>query len=118
MVGNITSLTGKGLRDWLIQRFSAVYLGVYTIIIVAYLLCHQPLEFTAWHDFMLSTWMRILSIIAVINLLLHSWIGLWTVGTDYIKALSLRLLFHAVVIMTLLIILVWSMAILWGVTWL
>lgn len=30
MVNNVTSLTGNGLKDWLIQRVTAVYFAVYS----------------------------------------------------------------------------------------
>lgn len=31
MVNNVTSLTGNGLKDWLIQRVTAVYFAAYLI---------------------------------------------------------------------------------------
>lgn len=36
MVTNVTSLTGNGLKDWLIQRVTAVYFAVYTIFIIGF----------------------------------------------------------------------------------
>ena len=45
MVSSITSLTGNGLKDWLIQRVSAVYFAVYSLFLFFYLFFHLPLQF-------------------------------------------------------------------------
>lgn len=37
MVNNVTSLTGNGLKDWLIQRVTAVYFAAYLIFIWIYI---------------------------------------------------------------------------------
>ena len=118
MVMNVTSLTGNGLRDWLIQRISALYLGLYAIVISIFLLHHAPSTYAQWQAFMLVPWMRVVSLIAVVNLLLHTWIGIWTVTTDYLKGLGVRLTVQMLVLFILLGIFLWSIAILWGVTWL
>ena len=36
MVTNVTSLTGNGLKDWLIQRVTAVYFAIYVLYLLAY----------------------------------------------------------------------------------
>lgn len=32
MVANVTSLTGNGLKDWLVQRVTAVYFAAYSFL--------------------------------------------------------------------------------------
>lgn len=49
MVNNVTSLTGNGLKDWLIQRVTAVYFAVYSFFIIGFLLLHPELGFAQWH---------------------------------------------------------------------
>lgn len=56
MVNNVTSLTGNGLKDWLIQRVTAVYFAVYSFFIMGFLLLHPELGFAQWHAFFLIPW--------------------------------------------------------------
>lgn len=49
MVNNVTSLTGNGLKDWLVQRVTAVYFAAYSFFIIGFLLLHPELGFAQWH---------------------------------------------------------------------
>jgi len=111
---NVTSLSGNGLRDWLIQRISAVIIAVYTIFILIYLILHPDLAYGEWQLLFSSNLVRIFSVLTLVSLLGHAWIGLWTISTDYLKASWLRLSFQLLVISTLLICVIWGIAILWG----
>ena len=113
MVGNVTSLTNNGLRDWLIQRITAVVLAVFSIFIMGYLIMHPQLEYAQWYSLFQPLWMRIFTLLALASLLLHAWIGIWTVTTDYLKSAVLRLFVQMLVLMTLLCCVVWGIVILW-----
>lgn len=114
MVENITSLTRSGLRDWFLQRLSAIILAVYTVFLLGFILWNQPIDYATWHELFSSRWMRIFSLLALISLLAHSWIGLWTISTDYLKCTCIRLSFQVVVMLTLFGCLIWGVLILWG----
>lgn len=103
-----------GLLDWLIQRSSAVIVGAYTIFIIIYLLVHQPnLTYLTWHALYARVWVRIFTVITVISVLWHAWIGLWTVFTDYVKPKMVRILLEIIVALLLLSYLFWLLDILW-----
>lgn len=114
MVTNVTSLTGNGLKDWLIQRVTAVYFAVYTIFIIGFLLSHPGLSFAQWHALFSNIVVQIASIIALFALTLHAWIGIWTVTTDYMKCTVLRVSVQMIVVLWLLSQFVWGLMILWG----
>lgn len=91
----------SGLRDWKIQRLTAVFLAFYVGYFV-YSLWMQPLNNrVAWQHFMHQPWMQIATILALVSLLWHAWIGLWTVATDYIKSSAVRCVFLSLVLLTL-----------------
>ena len=53
--------------------------------------------------------------------LVHAWIGMWTVSTDYLtvrlmgpKATGLRIVFQTGYVLVLFVYLVWGFRILWG----
>lgn len=114
MVSNITSLTNNGLRDWLVQRVTAIVLAVYTLTILIFLFSHAQLQYLSWYEFMSCTVMRIASTLAVISLLFHAWVGMWTISTDYMKCTVIRLSFQVFVIIALFAYLIWGVAIVWG----
>lgn len=115
MVSNITSLTGNGLRDWMVQRVSAVVVGAYAIFLIGYLLMNPGMQYAQWHGLFTNLAMRTASFLVLLSLLAHAWIGVWTVSTDYIKPTALRVVFQVLVILALLACLVWGIEILWGI---
>lgn len=114
MVTNITSLTGNGLRDWLIQRMTAVYLASYFIFVFVYLLMHTPLQYSQWQGLFQAPWFQIASVIAFLSFILHTWIGIWTVTTDYIKCTVIRLSAQCLIALFLLGQFIWALMIIWG----
>jgi len=114
MVSNVTSLTGNGLKDWLIQRVTAVYLAIYSgLFIVTWFTC-SPWNFAKWTALFQTPWFQITTAIALFAFLFHAWIGIWTVTTDYIKSTALRLTVQALVLFLLLSQLIAGFMMLWG----
>lgn len=109
-----TGLTGSGVRDWVIQRISAVILAVYTVVLLGWLACNGNADYAAWRGFMTSFPMKILSLLAILSLVTHSWVGMWTIFTDYVKLSGLRLLLQTAMILALFVYGFWSIAIFWG----
>ena len=114
MVGNVTSLTGKGLRDWLLQRMSAVVLAMYTLFLAGFIYTQPELNFQHWHQLFQHLWMQIASLLVVVSLAIHAWIGIWTVTTDYLKSTGVRILVQFVVFVMLFFYILWGIVILWG----
>ncbi len=114
MVTNVTSLTGNGLKDWLIQRVSAIYFAVYALVVLGFIIFNQPLEYGVWQTLGQCAWFKIASVIAGLSFVLHAWIGIWTVTTDYIKCTVIRLSVQLLVALALLAQFVWVVMILWG----
>lgn len=114
MVTNVTSLTGNGLKDWLIQRVTAVYFAVYSLFLFGFLFFHPHLAYLEWHTLFASVWFKIASLIALLAVSLHAWIGVWTVTTDYVKCTVLRLSVQLAVVTWLLGQFIWGLMIVWG----
>lgn len=113
-VKSATGLTGSGSRDWIVQRFGAVVLSIYTIVLLVFFLTHGNVSFIEWSAFMTSLPMRLLSIMAIIALAGHAWVGLWTVLTDYVKSGGLRLILQALMVAAILVYVFWGIMIFWG----
>lgn len=121
MVTAVTSLGRTGVFDFVMQRVSAVVLTVYALFILAFLLTTSELTYEVWSGLFSQLWMRIFSLLALISIAVHGWIGFWAVLTDYVtgrllgkKALTLRAIALAVYALVTLAFLVWGIEILWG----
>lgn len=115
MVGGVLSYSGNGLRDWLVQRISAVVIAVYVIVLVGFWFVHPQADYATWKAFMSYIPVRALSLLMLLSLIAHAWIGLWIVSTDYIKHASIRLFYQIGVILVLLGYLAWGIEIFWGI---
>ncbi len=114
MVTNVTSLTGNGLKDWLIQRVTALYFAVYSLYLLAFLIMHPQLEYSEWYALFHCGIFQVASVCALLMLTLHAWIGLWTVTTDYLKSTPVRLSVQVLVFLLLLAQFFWGLMIVWG----
>ncbi len=114
MVTDVTSLTGNGLKDWLIQRVTALYFAVYSLFLLGFVLLHPQLNYSEWQGLFHEMWFQIASIVALLTLSLHAWIGVWTVSTDYIKCTAIRLPLQLLVALLLLGQFLWGLMIVWG----
>ncbi len=121
MVDNATNFSRSGLRDWLIQRVTSIILGLYFLFILIFILCHTGMSFVVWSDLFSQTWFRVFSMLALLSMFCHAWIGIWTIITDYFtermqgsKALGIRLLLQGAFLLLLAVYLVWGTQIIWG----
>ncbi len=122
MVTNVTNFSRSGLFDWMAQRVSAVVLAAYFIFLLGYLVVHPGLTYTHWHALFEGTGMRIFSLLALVSVSVHAWVGMWTISTDYLTPMALgkcatavRFLFQAVCGVAMLTFFGWGVQILWGV---
>jgi succinate dehydrogenase / fumarate reductase, membrane anchor subunit len=102
-----------GLRDWLAQRVTAAIMALYTVIVGAILLKNAPFTYPAWKELFTQGWMRVATLLFVVSLAWHAWVGVRDILMDYIKPDGLRL---ALQVLTLLMIagyLGWTIQILW-----
>ena len=119
MVTSVTSFSRTGLSDWLIQRVTSLVLLAYFIVIGYQLL--GSVDYTAWRLLFDQTWMKVFTLLAALSLAAHSWIGLWSVFTDYLtermlgpKGNIIRLLSQLGASLALLGYVIWVVVIIWS----
>ncbi|MBK9160365.1 MAG: succinate dehydrogenase, hydrophobic membrane anchor protein [Nitrosomonadales bacterium] len=114
MVNRVVVGAHYGLRDWLIQRISAVVMALYGTALAGYLLLQPRMDYNAWTALFSSQWVRTFTLLFLLSVFYHAWIGMRDIVMDYVKPAGIRLLIHVLVILVLIIYSIWSMQILWG----
>ncbi|MGE3927747.1 MAG: succinate dehydrogenase, hydrophobic membrane anchor protein [Lautropia sp.] len=104
-----------GLRDWLGQRVTAVILTVYSLYLLFTVLTVPRLEFRTWAGLFLSPFMKVATLLAMLALIYHAWVGIRDVYMDYIRPTMIRLLLEVLTILLLIGYACWTAVILWRV---
>jgi len=81
----------KGSLIWSIQRYSSLFILAYFVYFVFYLLKATD-SYHEWSLFISSFEMRAATSLTALLIILHAYIGLWTVGTDYLTKRTLGFL--------------------------
>jgi succinate dehydrogenase / fumarate reductase membrane anchor subunit len=114
MVNRVVVGAHYGLRDWLIQRITAVLMAVYCVSIFVYLLMQPYLNYDVWTGLFSSQTVRTFTLLFLLCLFYHAWIGIRDIVMDYVKPAGIRFVIHVLVILALLVYAIWSVEILWG----
>jgi succinate dehydrogenase / fumarate reductase membrane anchor subunit len=104
-----------GLKDWLAQRITAIVLAVYTIVLLLALLFTPELNYGSWAGLFASSWMKVFTLLALIALVWHVWIGVRDIYMDYVKPTAVRLFLQVATILALVGYACWAVIILWRV---
>jgi len=104
-----------GLKDWLAQRITAIVLALYTVVLLVALLFLPELNYGSWAGLFASSWMKVLTLVALIALVWHAWIGVRDIYMDYLKSTAARLFLQVATIVALVGYACWAVIILWRV---
>jgi succinate dehydrogenase / fumarate reductase membrane anchor subunit len=115
MVKSVLGVNHQGLRDWFLQRVTAVVMTVYVLGLLGFFMMHPHTEYYEWHSLFGSVWMKLATALVILSLLYHAWVGVWTIFTDYIKIVWLNITLQMLVIMMLIALFLETLRILWSV---
>ena len=102
-----------GLRDWLAQRITAVLMAVFTVVLLAQLLMPGALGYDRWAAIFSQQWMKLLTLVTILSLAYHAWVGMRDIWMDYVKPVGVRLTLQVFTIVWLLGCAGWAIQVLW-----
>ena len=114
MVNRVVTGAHYGLRDWLIQRITAAVMAVYGVALVGYLVLNPVWGYDTWTGLFASQTVRTFTLLFLLCVFYHAWIGVRDIVMDYVKPTGARLMIHVLVILALILYAIWSVQILWG----
>jgi len=95
MVNNAATVGRSGVHDFILIRTSAIVLTLYTLFIAYFFISTTEVTYAVWHGFFANLGVKIFTMLALISLLIHLWIGIWQVLSDYVKPAFLQGVFGA-----------------------
>lgn len=102
-----------GLKDWIAQRATAVYMALYTVIFAVCALTLPEFSFEAWSGLFSGGLFKFLSFLFFMSVFYHAWIGVRDLWMDYVKPTGVRLVLHMVTLFLLVGYAGWAAQILW-----
>ena len=100
---------GSGIRAWMMQRLSAVYMALFTVGMSAYLYVQSPLTYPAWQQLFSQTWVQLSWALMFVLLILHAWVGVRDIIIDYVHHTGARLFLYGCVIFSLAAMMFWAL---------
>ena len=79
----------NGTIQWVWQRFSALILLAYTIYVACFFISNTAMSHALLVDFFGNLYMRLFTTLALLALAIHTWIGMWSITTDYLTERAL-----------------------------
>ncbi|USD64547.1 succinate dehydrogenase, hydrophobic membrane anchor protein [Vibrio sp. SCSIO 43136] len=113
MVKHVSSFGRNGVHDFILIRASAIILTLYTVYIVGFC-AFNDISYLSWTGFFQNTFTKVFTMVALVSILIHAWIGLWQVLTDYIKPTMLRGALQLAVVVVLIGYFFSGLFVLWG----
>lgn len=102
-----------GLKDWIVQRATAVIMLVYTAALLLFLLA-MPSGYEGWKLLFGQTWVKVLTQTTLLALFMHAWVGIRDLWMDYIKPVGVRLTMHTLTAVWLVSCFIYSLKVVWG----
>lgn len=102
----------SGQRAWLLQRITAVYAGLWVILVLGYFVLVPPRDHATWVAVAGHPLVALAAALFVLLVLLHAWIGLRDVVMDYVHPFAARLMVLVLAAGALILLGLWALFIL------
>ena len=115
MVKVASTFGRSGTHDFVLIRASALIMAAYAIFLVIWLVANPGIDYQQWVTLYSHIGMKVFTLLALTGLLIHGWIGIWQVLTDYVKNSRLRGAIQYITVIALGVYWFTGLLVLWGV---
>jgi succinate dehydrogenase / fumarate reductase, membrane anchor subunit len=102
-----------GMRDWLSQRVTATLMALFTLAVIVQVLLPGEMGYDKWAGMFSQQWMKVLTFVVIVSLLIHVWVGMRDIWMDYVKPVAVRLVLQVATIVWLVGCAGWAVQVLW-----
>ncbi|MCK5818232.1 MAG: succinate dehydrogenase, hydrophobic membrane anchor protein [Psychromonas sp.] len=114
MVKIVGTFGRSGVHDYILLRATAVILLIYVIYLIGFITT-TDITYATWSAFFELMMTKVFTMFALIAMLVHAWIGLWQVLTDYVKCALMRGILQFILTSVAFIYVLFGFVIVWGV---
>lgn len=105
--------SSSGLRSWLIQRLSAIYIALSFLVFMGlWAAKSEPITYEVWRAWVADPIINVALVLFILALLLHAWVGVRDVLMDYVHSSPVRFILLAGVGLSIAGIALWALRIL------
>ena len=115
MVKHVSSFGRNGVHDFILIRATAIIMALFCFYMVGFFALTPEITYSIWVGFWENTGNKVFAFLTLGCVLVHAWIGLWQVLTDYIKSTFLRGSLQFSIVILLIVYLLTGFSVLWGV---
>lgn len=105
------SFQAQGMRAWLLQRVTAVYIAIYSLSLIIWLISSGPIDFNSWQSVFTQPIILVMTIIFYLSLFIHAWVGVRDILVDYAKPSSVRFILLTALALFLTVMTIWLLLI-------
>ena len=109
------SWRAHGMRTWILQRLTAVYMLLYLILFGLDMLKLPAVDFASWQGLFKTPTDNIATVLFFYAVLFHAWIGVRDILIDYVPLASLRLILWILMSLGLLAMGIWISMVMYAV---
>ena len=106
------SRQAHGLRAWVLQRFTALYLVLFLAYLLQRFYTFPVRDFVALQAWIADPLVNLTTGLFILSILIHAWVGVRDVVMDYVQHTGLRVALFAVIALTLAGCGLWSLRVL------
>lgn len=88
----------EGLRPWVIQRVSSIYIALFAVYLVYCSLTAVQVDFESWREWLFDPANSVGVGLFIIAILFHAWIGARDVVLDYVHNIMMRIFVLALIV--------------------
>lgn len=78
------------MRAWLLQRFTAVYIALYILLVTAYFILHPLTGYAQWKAWLSMPLINLATALFIVTILIHAWVGVRDIVMDYARNTGIR----------------------------
>ncbi len=111
---------GSGTKDFLALRITALILLVYSAYLTFFVFYYEPISFDLWKGLFQNVFMKISTTLFLLSFCVHTWLGTWAIGSDYLTVSRLGSLgpiinkvYRAICALIISSVALWTFLIIW-----
>lgn len=115
MVSSASTFGRSGSHDFILLRATAIIMALYTIFMVSFFVSADAVTYASLTNLFAHLGMKIFTMLALTAILIHGWIGIFQVLTDYVKKVGLRAFLQFIVCVALIVYWLVGLLVVWPV---